>query len=192
MRKLRVTLMVLLLLGLFVAPAAASPDKPVIAFLPVINNAFQKNTGYIIEMIDEALYNKFGQDRYMVMGGQYLLDSFRRQGVDDPGTLDRAALNAILNNMWVDYSVRTEIMPISTRQRVDFPDVLLFRKTWIADVSFSCTITNVQTGAVVYDAIIADNGKHDAFIGFANRDYAIRIALTKVLEKFRRESIILD
>lgn len=177
---------------MFTVPVAASPDRPVIALLPVVNNAAQKNTGYLVDMINDELNNKFSQDRYIIFSGQYLLDNFRRQGLDDPRDLDRATLHAVLESMRVDYCVRTEIMPIITRQRVDFPDVFLFMKTWIATVPFSCVITNVHTGAVVYEFSYSDYGKHEAIIGFANRDYAIRIALTKVLEKFDRESIILD
>lgn len=192
MRKLWIALIVLLLTGVFSSTAAANPDRPVIAILPVVNNAAQKNTGYIVDMINDSLYNKFGQDRYLVLGGQYLLDNFRREGVDDPRSLDRATLNAMLDSMRVDYYVRAEILPISTRQRVDFPDIFLFMKTWIASVPFSCTVTNVHTGAVVYEFTYSDYGKHEAIIGFANRDYAIRIALTKVLEKFERETIVLD
>jgi hypothetical protein len=192
MRKLRITLIALLLLGLFIAPAAASPEKPVIAILPVVNNASQKNTGYLIEMINDALSAKFGQDRYQLMGGQYLQDSFRRQGVEDYRSLDKSTLNLVLNDMWVDYSIRTEILPIVARQRIDFPDIFLFMKTWVADVSFSCTITNVRTGAVMYDAVISDFGKHESIIGFANREYAIRMAMARVLDKFQREPIMLE
>lgn len=196
MRKLWIVLIILLLVGSFAAPAAAAPNnlsrKPIVAILPVINNASQKNTKFMIQMVDDSLSRKFSGDRYLVISGQMLMDAFRRRGVDDPSSLDQETLNAVLRDMQIDYSVRTEILPVNARQRVDFPDIFLFMKTWVATVPFSWTITNVQTGEILYDFTYADSGKHEAIIGFANRDYAISVALSKVLERFESEPINLN
>lgn len=198
MRSLLAALIAALVLVLLAAPAGAAPPddgsgrKPVVALMPVINNSSQKHTNYMVEMIDEALLVKFGADRYLVVGGQVLADTLRRQGIDDWRAVDNYTLYTALRAMGADYMVRTEIQPVNTRQRVHFPDVFLLMKTWTASVPVSFTVTDVRTGRAVYEATLSEWAKHDAIIGFADRHYAVRIALTRLLDKFGQETIILD
>lgn len=194
MRRLLIALAVLLVLGLPLSAASAAPDdgpgirRPSVALLPVINNSGQKRTGYMVEMINEALQAKFSSDRYLPIVDQALDDALRRQGID-AGTADSYTINTALQAMGVDYSVRTEILAVQTRQKVYFPDVFLLMKSWAAWVPVAFTVTNVQSGEVVYAVTLSDYAKHDAIIGFNDRHYAIRFALGKVLEKFAQEQV---
>lgn len=198
MRRLFFALAVTLVCGLLAAPAAAAPPddgpgrKPLVALMPVVNNANQKHTGYMVEMVTETLYAKFSPDRCLPVGGQPLADALRRQGIEDWRAVDGDTLNAALRASALDYAVRAEIGGVSTRQRVHFPDVFLLMKTWTASVPVTIVVTNLRTGRVVYEATISEWAKHDAIIGFADRHYAIRIALTRVLDKFAQENIALD
>jgi len=195
MRRLLSVLAVLLLLSLLPAPAQAAPDespvirRPSVALLPVINNSGQKRTGYMVEMINEALYAKFSPDRYLLIVDQTLDDALRRQGIDDFRAVDAYTLNNALRAVGVDYSVRTEILSVHTRQRVYFPDIFLLVKSWAATVPVNFVVTNVSTGEVIFTATYSEYAKHDAIIGFNDRHYAIRFALGKVLDKFSQAQI---
>lgn len=194
MRRLLIALAALMILGLLPAPVLAAPDdpgihRPSVALLPVINNSGQKRTGYMVEMINEALQAKFGADRYLLIVDQTLDDALRRQGIDDFRAVDSYTLNNALQVAGVDYSVRTEILAVHTRQKVYFPDVFLLLKSWAAQVPVTFTVTNVHTGEVVYAGTFSEFAKHDAIIGFNDRHYAIRFALGKVLEKFAQEPV---
>jgi hypothetical protein len=195
MRRLFFALAVLLILGIMPAPALAAPDeapgvrKPSVALLPVINNSGQKRTGYMVEMISQALQDKFSPDRCLPIVDQPLEDALRRQGIDDFRAVDNFTLQSALQAIGVDYSVRSEILAVHTRQKVYFPDVFLLLKSWAAQVPVSFVVTNVRTGEVVYAGTFNEFAKHDAIIGFNDRHYAIRFALGKVLEKFAQEPI---
>ncbi|HWQ62583.1 MAG TPA: hypothetical protein VN521_09745 [Negativicutes bacterium] len=196
MRRLLSSLAALLILGLLSAPPAlAAPDdgpgirRPSVALLPVINNSGQKRTQYMVGMINESLQAQFSPDRCLVIIDQTLDDALRRQGIDDFRTVDSYTLNNALQALGVDYSVRTEILAVATRQKVYFPDVFLLMKSWAAQVPVNFAVTNVRTGEVIYAATFSEYAKHDAIIGFNDRHYAIRFALAKVLEKFAQEQI---
>jgi len=196
MRRLLSVLAVLLLLSMLPAPAQADPDespvmirRPSVALLPVINNSGQKRTGYMVEMINEALYAKFSPDRCLLIVDQTLDAALRRQGIDDFRAVDAYTLNNALRAVGVDYSVRTEILSVHTRQRVYFPDIFLLVKSWAATVPVNFVVTNVSTGEVIFTATYSEYAKHDAIIGFNDRHYAIRFALGKVLDKFSQAQI---
>jgi hypothetical protein len=198
MRRFLFALAVLLVFGLLSAPVAVYADegtairRPTVAVLPVINNSGQKRTQYMAEVINEALYAKFTPDRYLLLDGQALEDNLRRLGIEDVRSADSRTINNALRAMGVDYSVRAEVHAVITRQRVYFPDVFLLMKTWTATVPVTFSVTNVPTGAPAYEAYFAEYAKIDFIIGFADRNYAIRIALDKVLEKFALEQINLE
>jgi len=183
-----------LLTGFPAAPADAAGDdgvrKPVVVLLPVINNSSQKHTRYMAEMVDEMLQAKFNADRCWPVYGQGLMDTLRRQGVEDYRALDSAAFLAVMQGLRADYVVRAEILPVVTQQRLHFPDVFLLMKTWTATVPVAIRVTSVASGATVYEATFTEWAKHDGFVGFTDRHYAIRPALAKVLEKFSRETMI--
>lgn len=171
--------------------AYAGPDgKTVVAVLPVINNSAQKQTQYMVEMVEDAIYGKLPADRYIVIGGQTLADYLRYLGIEDIGSADPDALKEALRYYRVDYTIRAEIQPVPARQRVHFPDVFLLMKTWVADVTVNFTAVNVNGQSWSYQASIHDWAKHDGVIGFANRHYAIRLALARVLQTFATEPIL--
>lgn len=198
MRRLLSALAAIILFSLLTAPAMAAPDdsqglhRPSVALLPVINNSGQKRTGYMVEMINEALQNKFSPDRCLTIVDQTLDDALRRQGIDDFRAVDAYTLNRALQAAGIDYSVRTEILAVHTRQKVYFPDVFLLFKSWAATVPVSFVVTNVRTGEIIYSQTYSDFAKHDAIIGFNDRHYAIRFALAKVLDRFAQDQIPLN
>lgn len=196
MRRFFFLLAVITILGILPAPLAAAADdteyrRPTVALLPVINTSYQKRTWYMVDMINEALRAKFSPS-CLIIEGQVLEDALRRQGIDDWRAVDDYTLMNALRSFGADYSVRTEILPVPTRQKVSFPDVFLFMKTWSARVPVSFLVTNVNTGEVVFSQTYSESDRHESLIGFSDRHQAIRLALTKVLERFAQEPINLE
>ncbi len=198
MRRLFCLFVFLFVLGLSPAPSLAAADdgqyihRPTVALLPVVNYSGQRNTGYMAGIIMDALYAKFPADRYTIVCGQPLEEALRGQGIDDFRTVSNSYLVSALQAMGVDYCVRTQVQGITTRQRVYLPDVFLLLKQWTAVVPVSFTITNVRTGAVVYDAAFSEYARNDGLIGFTDRHNAIRIGLSRLLDRFAQEQINLD
>ncbi len=196
MRRLVCLFAVLFVLGLSPSPAYADDGqyfrRPTVALLPVINNSGQKHTGYMAGTITEVLNAKFPSDRYLVVSGQVLEDALRQQGIDDFRTVGSYSLINAMQAMGVDYYVRTEIQAVTTRQRVFLPDVFLLLKQWAATVPVSFTVMNVRTGAVVYDATFSEYARNDGLVGFTDRHNAIRIGLSRLLDRFAQEQINLE
>jgi hypothetical protein len=198
MRRFVCLFAVLLVLGLSPAPSPAYADdgqyvrRPTVALLPVINNSGQRHTGYMVGVITEALNAKFPPERYLIVSGPVLEDALRQQGIDDFRTAGSYSLINALQAMGVDYYVRTEIQAVTTRQRVFLPDVFLLLKQWAATVPISFTVMNVRTGTVAYDATFSEYARNDGLVGFTDRHNAIRIGLSRVLDRFAQEQIYLE
>lgn len=186
-----IMILFLLLIGSSIAFAdgGLSGGRKLVAIFPVVNSSNIRGSYYLNDMVDEALLRKFDSSRYLVISGQALVDVLRRYGVEDYRWADTDTLLSALRDMHVDYSVRTEILAVSARQKVSYPDILLLMKTWVVVVPLNCTVTDVPNGVVVYDVTIADQGSHESFIGFASKEQAARGALYQVLERFAQENI---
>ncbi len=198
MRRLVCLFVVLFVLGLSPAPAPAYADdgqsirRPTVVLLPVINNSGQRRTGYMEGIIAGALNAKFPADRYAIVSGPELEEILRQQGIEDLRAVGNSYLLNALQASGADYCVRAEIHGVTTRQRVFLPDIFLLLKQWTAVVPVSFTVTNVRTGTVVYDATFSDYARNDGIIGFTDRHNAIRIGLSRLLDRFAQEQINLD
>lgn len=169
---------------------ASSDGKTVVAFLPVVNNTGLKGDHYTSDMVDERMTEKFGNGKYSYLSGQVLLDELKQVGIDDPRGVDNATLMVALKKLHVDYCVRAELLVVVTEQKMIFPNVLLFIKTWTATVPLYISITDVNQGAPSYESTIVENGRYDAVIGFAYQAAAVKAALNKDLDRFDREAYI--
>lgn len=170
--------------------SAFAASRPMVAIFPVVNSSNVRASQYMVDMVNDELARKFDSSRYLTLSGPVLSDALQNYGLDDYMGADADGAQAALRDMQVTYSIRVELMPVNTRQKVSLPDVLMLMKTWVATVSVSCTVINVRTGAVVYDGTITDQGAHESFIGFASKEQAIRGALTRVLDRLDREMLI--
>ena len=166
---------------------ARQGGKAVVAVLPAINNSGLRGGQYTAEMVNESLSYKFSADRYIVLSGQNLLERLRSAGVEDYSTTDSSSLQAAFRGMMVDYSVRAEVLYVATDQQLEFPTALLLLKRWTATVPLYMTVADVNNGTVLYDAVLTENGEHQAMVGFVKQSYAVRRALDKDLQRFGRE-----
>jgi len=197
MQMKRIFLLLILLLTILAIPIAeASSDtsisagRPIVAVYPVVNSTGERGTYYLVNMVNEALARKFDSGRYLVITGSALTDALNRYGVYDDPISDTPAIRTALHAMGVDYIVKVELMPMNARQKISVPDVFLLMKTWVATVPLSCSVTNVATGTIVYDAVFTEQGSHENFLGFASKGQAMRGSLGRNLDRFERETII--
>lgn len=197
MQMKRIFLLLILLLTILAMPIAeASSDtsisagRPIVAVYPVVNSTGERGTYYLVNMVNEALARKFDSGRYLVITGSALTDALNRYGVYDDPVSDTPAIRTALHAMGVNYIVKVELMPMNARQKISVPDVFLLMKTWVATVPLSCSVTNVATGTIVYDAVFTEQGSHENFLGFASKGQAMRGSLVRNLDRFERETII--
>lgn len=199
MQMRRYFLLIAFLLTILAMPTAeasydGSPSiaggRPIVAIYPVVNSMRERGSYYLVDMVNESLFRKFDSSTYLVMTGPALTESLQRYGVYDDPVSDTAAIRAALRAMGVHYIVKVELLPASAKQKISFPNVFLLRKTWVATVPLACLVIDVPTGTVVYDAILAEQGSDENFIGFASKGQALRGSLGKTLERFERETLI--
>lgn len=170
------------------AGAEASGRRPLLALLPTVNNSYVKGGPSLAATTNDRLRSKYDMDRYILLHGQFLADSVARYGVYDIAALDEASCREILRGMGVDYSVRAELMPVNARQRIEFPTVLMFVKSWQATIPLRITVTNVAAGYVIFDGVFAEQGVHENLIGFASKENAIWLSLYKALDRMDAEA----
>lgn len=194
-RALLVVTFLITILALPLAEASAynptiAGGRPMVAIYPVKNSTGERGTYYLVDMVNETLVRKFDSDRYLVITGSALTDSLRRYGVYDDPMTDTPAVRNALSAMGVNYIVKVELVSISARQKIDVPDVFLLMKTWVATVPLSCSVINLPTGTIVYDAVFSEQGSHENFLGFASKGQAMRASVGKALDRFERETLI--
>jgi len=187
----RIALLVMVCLAMLLPQSAALANsaghKPVLALFPVIDNSSQKAGRVATEELNDQLADKFGSGKYVVLSGQTLLGDLKSEGINDFRNTDNATLQAALQRLGVDYSVRTELQYVTLKQKVSFPSVLLFIKTWMATVPLYINITDVNRRAAIFDTTLVETGRNEALIGFANQLDAVQNAMDKMLYRVATE-----
>ena len=99
-------------------------------------------------MIEERLNAKFA-GRYTVLSGQTLVDGLHREGIDDMYAADNQSVQAALQRIGVDYSIRAELLYVSLHQKVELPSALFLIKSWVATVPLFINVTDVAQGVAL-------------------------------------------
>lgn len=182
----KIIVVTFLLIGSLLSVAGAStldPSKPIIAIL-IANHSELEDSSYIGDTIIEHLTPKF-QGQTTILTGSELGNKLQSKGIIDLSTVDNSKLNEALQDFGVTYILKVDVAKVEIKRGIKMG--LMIKKWCAADVSSAITVTDLQTGNVLYSKNLQEKGKNEVTLGFASSSGAIKIALGKVFEQFDAE-----